>query len=172
MLEQYIAIDHHGKTPQHSSLPVLRIADNNMSKQTYVNLDQFFTIEAAHLLKWRDGKRQLDTASIKNLEEAFLAFVDKRLTRRLTQTTMWTTITPNFILSPIDYREPDELTADWLGVNDTRFIKPPRKDSAVAITPPQSPTPNPNPRRSQENIPSNVQPRWKCTSWRWTTSSE
>jgi hypothetical protein len=136
MLNQYVAIEHDNTRP-HSSLPVLRLANNaKLVKQSYINLDQFFTIEAAHLQKWRDGKRQLDATSIKNLELAFLNFIskDRNITPRKAKP-------ENYILSPLDYRQREQLTAQWLGVNDTRFVIPPRKDSAVAIVKPSTPTP-------------------------------
>ena len=136
MLNQYVAIDH-GDTVPHSYCRILQLAHNDrMTKQSYVNLDQFFTIEASHLELWGKDKgepvRQLDTRSIEALEGVFLDFITRpRPTRTST------------IRSPLDYRPEKQLTAVWLGVNDTRFVKPSRQCCAIAIVAPPTPPPTP-----------------------------
>lgn len=161
MREQYLAIAHDNTTP-HSNREVLKLAKNQkLAKQSYVNLDQFFTIEACHLQRWRQGQHQLDSASISSLEKALLDFISGTTRRRHD--------VRNCVISPLDYHPPQCLTALWLGVRDVRFAPPSKKRAAIAICAPSGPPPSPPPskRRCYATVAASaVHASTTSTNWR------
>ena len=138
-----MAIDHNNSLPR-SGLPVLRLANNEkMRYQSYVHLDQFFTIETSHPSPWATGSLQLDRTSIRSLECAFADFVSGVAPRQPS----------GAVRSPLDYRPRETLTMLWMGVNDHRFVKPTGRGAVVAIVAPPSPPP--------------LQKRWETSrNWR------
>ena len=121
-------------TKPHDGLPVLDLeCGRKMTKQTYLDMDQYFLIEAECLELWSDSQLQLSSASLAVLHGRLRAFTLGRVRRASGK------LSPR---SPIDYHG---VLPHLLGLNDSHaparlagpeppnFKKAPRANCALTI---------------------------------------